>query len=85
MGLPKDYCEGIANTNPTEEELEFWRQTFFVWSGKQKSDNQIRRWLSKPYSDSSCYTMCGNGVVVNCVDWIFDNLTDYDILYRIYH
>jgi DNA (cytosine-5)-methyltransferase 1 len=73
MNLPRDWCEGLAVENPTEEDFHFWEDVFATL-GKKKSRKQITKWLSDPYSDGACYKMAGNGVVVAAADWILEGI-----------
>ena len=70
------WTEGLANPNPTDEEVAFWTE---VWethrkvishSSKPKTEKQIRKWLADPYSESAAYRLWGNGVALPCVYFI---------------
>ena len=73
QGFPPDWCASLGTGNPTEEEMAFWREVFETHrkatgsSKKPKTENQIRKWLANPYSDSAEYRMWGNGVALPCV------------------
>jgi DNA (cytosine-5)-methyltransferase 1 len=73
MNLPRDWCDDIAVTEPTEDDYIFWEDVFATL-GKTKSRKQIAKWLGNPYSDGACYKMAGNGCVVACLDWIFEGI-----------
>lgn len=73
QGFPPDWCASLGTGNPTEEEMPFWREVFETHrkatgaAKKPKTDNQIRKWLADPYSDSAEYRMWGNEVALPCV------------------
>ena len=73
QGFPDWWCCNLGTDDPTEEEMIFWRDVFethrkiVTHASKPKTDNQIRKWLKQPYSDSAAYKMWGNGVALPCV------------------
>jgi DNA (cytosine-5)-methyltransferase 1 len=82
MDLPKCWCEGLENENPTAEDIAFWTE---IWEthrrinkpmSKPKTEKQIRKWLKKPYSDSACYKMAGNGCVTAVVEFVLRGIVD---------
>jgi DNA (cytosine-5)-methyltransferase 1 len=84
MGLPKDWCDKVAVINPTEEDFEFWDNVFKTYAeinpeAKPKTRKQIESWLKDPYSDSACYKMAGNGVVVPLVEWLFEGIVEHAV------
>ena len=70
QGFPDWWCSNLETENPTESDIEFWREVFethrTVISGtnKPKTDKQIIKWLKDPYSDSDIYKMWGNGIAL---------------------
>ena len=70
QGFPDWWCSDLETENPTESDIEFWREVFethrTVISGtsKPKTDRQIIKWLKDPYSDSAIYKMWGNGIAL---------------------
>ncbi len=70
QGFPDWWCENLAEEEPPEKEIAFWRDVFENYrlvigtSSKTKSDKQIVKWLKNPYSDSAAYKMWGNGVAL---------------------
>lgn len=79
QGFPDAWCENLAILNPKEEQLQFFREVFETHrliNGKKKSktDKQIRKWLSNPYTDTAQYKMWGNGVALPCVRYIMARL-----------
>ncbi|GHU37762.1 hypothetical protein FACS1894105_10460 [Clostridia bacterium] len=77
MGLPRDWCEDIAVTEPTEEDYIFWEDVFATL-GKKKSRKQIAAWLRKPYSDGACYKMAGNGLVVAVAEFVLSGIVEVE-------
>jgi DNA (cytosine-5)-methyltransferase 1 len=80
MNLPTDWCDGLETPEPTEEDIAFWSD---VWethrrimgtSSRPKSRNQVVKWLSNPFSDSACYKLAGNGVVVRVAQWVLEGI-----------
>ena len=75
QGFPDWWCSGLETEEPTESDLEFWREVFethrkVTGTGKQKNDPQIIRWLKDPHSDSAEYKLWGNGVALPCVCFV---------------
>ena len=76
QGFPSWYCSGLASENPTDEEIAKWREIFKEYDEavgkktKPKTDNQIRKWLQNPHSDSAEYKMWGNGVSLPVVFFV---------------
>ena len=70
QGMPDWWCDNLGTENPTQEEIDWWRNVFITWSnitggnGKPRPDSQIVKWLQDPYSDSEVYKMWGNGVTL---------------------
>jgi DNA (cytosine-5)-methyltransferase 1 len=84
MDLPRDWCEGLENENPTVEDLMFWTDVFETYrrinnpNGKPKTENQIRKFLRKPFSDSACYKMAGNGLVTAVAEFVLQGICEYE-------
>ncbi len=74
QGMPTWWCQDIGIENPTEEDLDFWRDVFETHrlavspEKKPKTDKQILKWLKNPHSDSAEYKMWGNGISA-CNAW----------------
>lgn len=68
QGFPDWWCRNLGTENPTEEELAFWADVFethrkiVTHAKKPKTEKQIRKWLSDPYTDSAEYRIWGNGI-----------------------
>ena len=71
---------GTKEEDITEEEMQFWREVFethrtvIANTSKPKTDNQIRKWLMDPNSDSAEYKMWGNGVALPCVLYVMEGI-----------
>lgn len=81
QGFPDEWCEDLAILNPSTEELTFWKSVFEEYSyiqgkKKSKSEKQIIKWLSNPYTDTSQYKMWGNGVALPCVLYIMKKIVE---------
>lgn len=76
QGFPDDWCADLGTDEPTDDEIKLWQDIFAEYnnavgkSAKPKTENQIRKWLKSPHSDSAEYKMWGNGVVLNCVCFV---------------
>ena len=68
QGFPDWWCAHLGTDDPSEEEMQFWRDVFETHrkvmgtSKKPKTDIQIRKWLKNPHTDSAEYRMWGNGL-----------------------
>lgn len=74
QGFPDGWCDGLAEENPSEAQLSFWREIFDrctdMMSIQRKSDKQIKKWLKNPYSDSAAYKLWGNGIALPCAIFV---------------
>lgn len=74
------WCDDIAVTEPTEEDMQFWREVFNTYAElfgkKPKTDNQIKKWLADPHTDSAEYKMWGNGVALPCVYFVMSGIAE---------
>ncbi len=70
QGFPVWWCDDLGTENPTDEEVDFWKEVFethrklITGAKKSKTNKQIRKWLQNPHSDSAEYKMWGNGVAL---------------------
>lgn len=73
---------GTKEEDITEEMMDFWREVFethrkvVTGASKPKTDNQIKKWLMEPDSDSAEYKMWGNGVALPCVLYVIEGISD---------
>lgn len=83
QGFPDWWCDGLETENPTDEDIAIWREIFQTHAEamgkktKPKSDNQIRKWLQSPHSDSAEYKMWGNGVALPNVVFVLSGIAYY--------
>ena len=76
QGFPDDWCSNLGEENPTAEEVSRWQNVFDEYNKalgkkcKPKTENQVRKWLKNPRSDSAEYKMWGNGVALPCVVFV---------------
>lgn len=83
QGFPDWWCDGLETENPTNEDVSRWREIFETHADamgkktKPKSDNQIRKWLQSPHSDSAEYKMWGNGVALPNVVFVLSGIAYY--------
>jgi DNA (cytosine-5)-methyltransferase 1 len=84
QGFPDWWCDDLGTENPAEDEMQFWREVFethrkvVTHAKKPKTDNQIRKWLKDPYTDSAAYKMWGNGVALPCVCFVLAGIVYCD-------
>lgn len=77
QGFPDWWTSGTEIEEPSEEEMQFWRDVFethrkvVTGAKKPKTDNQIRKWLKTPSSDGAIYKMWGNGIALPCALAVF--------------
>ena len=83
QGFPDWWCDGLAVAEPTDEDIAKWREIFDTHAKamgkttKPKTDNQIRKWLQNPRSDSAEYKMWGNGVALPNVYFVLSSIMYY--------
>lgn len=83
QGFPDWWCSDLGTENPTAEEMQFWREVFETHrkvmgtTKKSKTDNQIRKWLANPHTDSAEYKMWGNGVALPCVYYVMMGIAHF--------
>ena len=83
QGFPDWRCDDLGIPEPTDEDIAKWREIFNIHakamgkSTKPKTDNQIRKWLQNPQSDSAEYKMWGNGVALPNVYFVLSGIMYY--------
>lgn len=83
QGFPDWWCDDLNTENPTDEDILLWREIFQTHADamgkktKAKSENQIRKWLQIPHSDSAEYKMWGNGVALPNVVFVLSGIVYY--------
>ena len=80
QGFPDNWAEELGIPEPTQEDIDRWREVFRTQmeamgeSKKEKTDNQIRKWLKDPESDSAKYKMWGNGIALPCAMFVMEGI-----------
>ena len=80
QGFPDGWADDLAIENPTEDDVLYWKMVFEEHSKalgvdkKAKTDNQIRKWLQNPESDSAKYKMWGNGIALPCATFVMKGI-----------
>ena len=83
QGFSDWWCDELGIAEPTDEDVAKWREIFNTHAKamgkttKPKSDNQIRKWLQNPQSDSAEYKMWGNGVALPNVYFVLSGIMYY--------
>ena len=83
QGFPDWWCDGLGIPDPSDSDISKWREIFNAnakvmgKSGKPKTDNQIRKWLQNPRTDSAEYKMWGNGVALPIVYFVLSGIMYY--------
>ena len=83
QGFPDWWCDELGTENPIDEDISIWREIFQTHTDalgkktKPKTDNQIRKWLQSPHSDSAEYKMWGNGVALPNVVFVLSGIAYY--------
>lgn len=79
QGYPDGWCHDLASDEPSDEEIERWADIFALWDGiqgkvRQRTKNQIIKWLKHPNTDAAEYKAYGNSVAVPCVFFILSGI-----------
>lgn len=80
QGFPDGWADNLAIDRPTEDDIAYWKSVFrdqaeaLGISRKNKTDNQIRKWLQNPESDSAKYKMWGNGIALPCALFVMEGI-----------
>lgn len=81
QGFPDNWAEELGIPEPTQEDIDHWREVFRTQieamgeSKKEKTDNQICKWLKDPESDSAKYKMWGNGIALPCAMFVMEGVS----------
>lgn len=80
QGLPDDFANVPAYEGVSDSELAFWRGAWAEWAEingkKPKTDNQIRKWLQAPISESNQYQIYGNGIALPQWVWVLGRISE---------
>ena len=78
QGFPDWWCKGIEISDPTDEEISFWKGVWEAWNSingkKPKTEAQVRRWLASPYTDAAEYKLWGNGISLPIVYFVMSGI-----------
>lgn len=83
QGFPDWWCDELGIEEPTDDDIRRWKDIFETHAkalgkkGKPKTDEQIRKWLKDPHSDSAEYKMWGNGVALPNVYFVLSGIVYY--------
>lgn len=75
QGYPDWWCRGLADENPTENEVNKWIDIFNHWyemNGRitRATPKSVKRFFSRPNTDNAEYRAYGNSVAVPCVFFV---------------
>lgn len=82
QGFPDGWADNLSIINPTEDEIIYWKSVFKEYAEtlgiarKDKTENQIKKWLSNPESDSAKYKMWGNGIALPCAEFVMKGIAN---------
>ena len=82
QGFPDGWADNLSIINPTEDEIIYWKSVFkghaetLGIARKDKTENQIKKWLSNPESDSAKYKMWGNGIALPCAEFVMKGIAN---------
>lgn len=82
QGFPDGWADNLSIENPTEDDILYWQMVFkehpkaLGIDKKEKTDNQIRKWLQNPESDSAKYKMWGNGIALPCAMMVMEKISE---------
>lgn len=82
QGFPDGWTDNLAIAEPTEDDILYWRMIFKEHAEalgekkKEKTDNQIKKWLQNPESDSAKYKMWGNGIALPCAEFVMQGIAN---------
>jgi len=83
QGFPSWWCKGLENPEPTEADIDEWKQIFETFrqavspDAKPKTSKAIEKFLKNPHSDSAEYKLWGNGVSLPCVWFVLSGIRYY--------
>ena len=79
QGFPDSWCKNLETKNPSKKDIEFWRKIFnthrkLMGRLKQKTENQIIKWIKNPHSDTAEYKMWGNGAALPNIYFVLSGI-----------
>ena len=84
QGFPDWWCDDLGIEAPSDDEVKKWMDIFEAHRKavddrkKPKTENQVRKWLKNPFSDTAAYKMWGNGVALPCVWFVLAGIVYFD-------
>lgn len=82
QGFPDNWTQDLGISEPTENDIFYWQMIFkeqteaLGETKKEKTANQIRKWLQNPASDSALYKMWGNGIALPCAMFVMEGIAE---------
>ena len=82
QGFPDGWADNLNTENITADDIDYWKLIFKQHTEslgivkKDKTDNQIKKWLSNPESDSAKYKMWGNGIALPCAEFVMQGIAN---------
>ena len=83
QGFPDWWCDDLGIEAPSDDEVKKWMDIFEAHRKavdnrkKPKTENQVRKWLKNPFSDTAAYKMWGNGVALPCVYFVLAGIAHF--------
>lgn len=80
QGFPDGWADNLETENITAGDIDYWKLIFQQHAEslgivkKDKTDNQIKKWLSNPESDTAKYKMWGNGIALPCAAFVMEGI-----------
>lgn len=80
QGFPDGWADNLETENITADDIDYWKLIFQQHTEslgivkKDKTDNQIKKWLSNPESDTAKYKMWGNGIALPCAVFVMQGI-----------
>ena len=80
QGFPDGWADNLEIENITADDIDYWKLIFQQHAEslgivkKDKTDNQIKKWLSNPESDTAKYKMWGNGIALPCATFVMEGI-----------
>ena len=80
QGFPDGWADSLKTENITADDIDYWKLIFKQHTEslgivkKDKTDNQIKKWLSNPESDTAKYKMWGNGIALPCAVFVMQGI-----------
>lgn len=82
QGFPDGWADDLGTESIEPSDICYWRDVFKEHAEalgiekKDKTDNQIKKWLSNPESDTAKYKMWGNGIALPCAEFVMRGIAN---------